>query len=90
MPLLLTFHLVAMAMVLAIIGGDAVSSGAALKSVTELCARVLAAQLLVGIFVMLLFRDPSPESSDAQQLSPEPPSDAQPLGSSVSGYPALG
>ena len=90
MPLLLTFHLVAMAIVLAIIGADAVSSGAALKSVTELCARVLAAQLLVGILVMLLFRDPSPKSSDAQQLSREPSSNAQPMGSPVSGFPALG
>lgn len=90
MPLLLTFHLVAMAIVLAIIGADAVSSGAALKSVTEICARVLLAQLFAGIFVMLLLRDPSPESSGAEQLSHEPADDARPVGPSVSGFPALG
>lgn len=89
-PLLLTFHVVAMAMVLAIIGADAVSSGAALKDVTEICARVLLIQVFVGIFVMLLSRTPSPESSDAEQLSHEPSDDAQPVGSSVSGFPALG
>jgi hypothetical protein len=87
---LLTFHLVAMATVLTIIGADAISSGAALKDVTEICVRVLVAQLFVGIFVMLLSRNPSPESSDAEQLSHEPSDDAQPAGSSVSGFPALG
>lgn len=61
-----------------------------LKDVTEICARVLSIQLLVGILVMLLSRDPSPESSDAQQRSQEPSSDAQPMGPSVSGFPALG
>ncbi len=66
---LLAMHLGAMAIVLAIIGADAVRSGARVESVLAACGIVLAVQLFAGVLALLLVREPSVEASAPEEFS---------------------
>lgn len=69
---LLAIHLLMMAIVLAIIGADAIRSGGSVASVIGACAMVLAVQLFAGVLALLLVREPSVSASAPVEFSCSP------------------